>query len=87
MRVEQLNNIASQSELDAYAAHLRNLSMYTGETIEAATALFPGWGVDDVTAITLPEISAICKETAWSMELKVGGTMKHPLERVVLALG
>lgn len=87
MRVVQLNNIASQQELDDYAATLRNQSMYSGETIVLSTALLPGYGVDDVTAVILPEVSGICKERRWQMELRVGGAMRHTLERVVLAIG
>ena len=87
MRVENVNNIASQSELNDYANRLRNESLFTGEVITVSTALFPNFGVDDVTAIILPELSAICKERHYEMELRVGGTMKHTLERVVLSLG
>lgn len=87
MRVENVNNIASQSELDAYAARLRNESLFTGEVITVSTALFPGFGVDDVTALVLPDLTAICKERRWEMDLRVGGDMKHTLERVVLSLG
>ena len=87
MRVEMVDNVASQNELDDYAARLRNESVYAGETISVTTALLPGFGVDDITAVILPEISAICKERRWQMELSVGGSMKHTLERVVLELG
>lgn len=87
MRVENVNNIESQDALDAYAARLLNESMYAGETVEVSTALLPGYGVDDVTAVVLPELAAICKERSWQMELRVGGTMRHTLERVVLAIG
>lgn len=87
MRVENVNNIASQAELDDYAARLRNESLFTGEIVTVSTALFPGYGVDDVTALVLPDLTAICRERRWEMELRVGGTMKHTLERVVLALG
>ena len=87
MRVENVDNVASQQELDDYAARLRNESVYAGETISVTTALLPGFGVDDITALVLPDLSAICKERRWQMELAVGGSMKHELERVVLTLG
>lgn len=86
MHVENVNNIASQSELNDYANRLRNESMFTGEVITVSTALFPNFGVDDVVALVIPEVTAICKERHYEMELQVGGTMKHTLERVVLAL-
>lgn len=87
MRLYNVDNVASQEELDAYAARLRNESVYAGETIQLTTALLPGFGVDDITAVVLPELTAICKDRRWSMELAVGGSMKHTLERVVLELG
>lgn len=87
MKVVQLNNIASQEALQAYAEKLRNDSLIGGETIRIATALLPGYGVGDVVALHYGEISALCVERAWTMELRVGGTMQHVLERVVYNLG
>jgi len=87
MSVKRVNNIASQAELQAYADRLRNESMLTGETIRVTTALLPGFGVADVTAIHYGELSAVCVERAWSMELTVGGSMQHTLERVVAQIG
>lgn len=85
--VETVDNVASQEELDEYAARKRNESVYAGETISVTTALLPGYGVDDITALSLPELTAICKERRWQMELTPGGAMKHVLERVVINLG
>lgn len=87
MKVVQLNNIASQEALQAYAEKLRNDSLIGGETIRISTALLPGFGVGDVVALHYGEISALCVERAWTMELRVGGTMQHVLERVVYNLG
>lgn len=87
MKVERVNNIASQTELQTYADRLRNESMIGGETIRVTTALQPGYGVADVVAIKYGELSAICIERAYSMELAVGGKMSHELERVVYNLG
>lgn len=84
--VQRVNNIASQEELQAYADRLRNESLITGETINVKTALLPGFGVADVVALHYGEISALCIERGWSMQLQVGGTMSHRLERVVIAL-
>ena len=86
VQIRRLNNIASQAELAAYAAKLRNESLSTGETITVRTGLLPGFGVDDVTALKYGELSAICIERSWSMELVVGGRMMHKLEKVVIAL-
>ena len=83
----RLNNIASQEELQAYADRLRNESMLSGETISVETALLPGYGVNDVTALHYDDINSICIERGWEMELQTGGTMRHTLERVVYNLG
>lgn len=84
--VEYVDNIASQKELQAYADRQRDSSMIRGETLIAQTALLPGFGVDDVTALHFNDFSGICLERAWTMELCVGGTMSHTLEKVVYAL-
>lgn len=84
--VQRVDNIASQEELQAYADRLRNESLITGETINVKTALLPGFGVADVVALHYGELSALCIERGWSMQLQVGGTMSHTLERVVIAL-
>lgn len=87
MKVVQLNNIASQDELQAYADNLCNESLIGSETIRIFTGLLPGYGVSDVVALHYGEINALCIDRAWSMELCVGGTMQHTLEKVVYNLG
>lgn len=83
---ENVNNIASQSELQAYTDQKRNKSMITGEVISCQTLLSPGFGVEDVTAVQTDTLTAACVETSWEMELRVGGLMRHELERVVYNL-
>lgn len=83
---ENVNNIASQEELQNYADQKRNRSMITGEVITCETLLYPGFGVDDVTAIQTDTLNDLCVETEWEMELKPGGRMRHTLERVVINL-
>lgn len=83
----QLNNIASQEALQQYADNLRNESMTSSETFSVTTALLPGWGVSDVTAIHYKDIDEICTEESWSMELRLGGVMKHDLRKVAYNLG
>ena len=61
--------------------------MFTGEIISVETALLPGYGVGDVTALHYDDINSVCIERGWEMELKTGGTMRHRLERVVYNLG
>lgn len=87
VEVFQLDNIASQEELQAYANRLRNESMFGGERIRVATALLPGYNAADIVALRYGDINSICIEKAFSMELKVGGTMTHELERVVYNYG
>lgn len=85
--VIQVDNIASQEELQKYADNLRNQSMFSGETISISTALLPGFGVGDIVSLLYDDISTICIEQAWEMRLEVGGEMNHTLERVVVNLG
>lgn len=86
VHVETLQNIANQTELQAYADRLRNESLTSGERITVGTALLPNWGVADVTALHWGDLSAVCIEQGWTMDLEVGGNMTHLLERVVYAL-
>lgn len=87
VKFQTVNNIASQAELQEYANTLRNNSMIRGETIEVTTGLFPGYGVNDVTAIRYGGLFSVCLERQWQMKLEAGGDMKHTLERVVINLG
>lgn len=87
VHVENVNNIADQTELQAYADRLRNESMLTGETIAVQTGLLPGYGVADVVALACNGVFAVCVEHDWTMQLRVGGTMQHTLEKVVVNLG
>lgn len=86
VRVVYVDNIASQAELQAYADRLLFDSMSQGETMVVSTGLLPGYGVNEITALRYGELSALCRETAWTMELRPGGTMSHTLERVVYKL-
>ena len=84
--VEYVDNIASQEELQAYTDRRRNNSMVRGETLIVQTALLPGFGVDEVTALHYNDFSGVCLERGFTMDLRVGGLMTHNLERVVYAL-
>lgn len=81
-----VDNIASQAELQLYADRMVTDSLLKGEVINVTTHLLPGYGVGDIVALRYGEISSICKENRWSMELKVGGRMQHELQRVVMNL-
>lgn len=86
-KVIQINNISSQEALQAFANRQVSDSMMAGEVITAKTCLLPGFGVDDVTSIRYGDLMAICRESAWTMDLKVGGQMTHTLERTVMTIG
>lgn len=85
--VVQVDNIASQAELQAYADTLRNQSMIRGETVQITTGLLPEFGVADVVALIYDDLADICLDRAWDMTLDVGGEMHHTLERVVINIG
>lgn len=86
-KVIRVNNIASLEELEAFAENQCNESMKSVQIISVTTALLPGFGVSDVTAIHYGSLDAICTEESWSMDLQVGGEMKHDLKRMVYNLG
>lgn len=81
-----VKNIASQLELQNYADTLRNKSLISGEIIELETALLPGYGVDDVVALHYGDFDGIGIDHEWTMNLTVGGTMTHKIEKVVYNL-
>ena len=84
--VEYVDNTPlDNTTLKDYAARKRSESMLVGQTIQLETALFPGYGAYDFTAVVGHGVDAICKERAWEMELCAGGTMRHTLEKVVFA--
>lgn len=85
--VEKINNIPDQAALDKYAERKLMDSMVTGEVIDFETALQPGFGVNDVCSISYEDVSGVCIEREWSMNLSPGGVMSHKLERVVVNIG
>lgn len=84
--VVSVPNIASQAALQLYANRLLFESMTRGETLTVSTGLLPGYGVNEITALHYEDLTALCRETGWTMELKPGGTMTHTLERMVYNL-
>lgn len=86
VQVTQVDNIASQSELQAFVDRQRNESLISGETLRISTALLPGYGVRDVVGLKYKDLSALCLLQAYTMELRVGGTMQMTLQRVVYNL-
>lgn len=85
--VIKVDNIASQSALQTYANRKVLDSMAGADTITIHTALRPGHGVEDVIALKYGDITGICIETAWTMELATGGDMSHTLGKVEYLYG
>ena len=81
--VINVNSIASQAALQAYADRLLFDTMTSDEVINVNTALLPGYGVADITALHYGDLAAICIETGWTMSLEPGGSMTHTLSKVV----
>lgn len=81
-----VDNIASQEELQLYADRMVTDSLLKGEVINVTTCLLPDYGVGDIVALHYGELMAICKAKRWNMDLKVGGRMSFTLERVILNL-
>lgn len=86
--VQQVNNIASQQELNAYAVWLRNKSLMTGETVKVSSGLIPGLGVTDAVGFIDNEENLVCVGLlhSYTMPLELGGEMTHRIERVVYNL-
>lgn len=84
--VTQINNIPSQSELQARAEWLRNKSLLTGEILKPKTGLRPGFTVGGVVALQKGDLLAIGIEHQYTMPLQLGGVMEHTIERVVYNL-
>lgn len=78
-----VDNIASQADLDAYAAALRDASILRGQTVTVETQAEPGHAIGDVVAIQHDALGGIYRETAWSLTPE--NTMPHTLERLILA--
>ena len=86
VKVVQVDNIASQEELQGYADWLRDKSMITGEIVTVETALLTGFRVAEAVGIIYGDLTAIGVEHAYTMALEVGGKMRHTIERVVYNL-
>ncbi len=82
--VSQVDQIASQAALQAYADRLCNESMLATQQIQLSTLNEPGHGLGDVIAVDHPGFGGIYEETGWSMSLGVGQLMTHEARKVVI---
>lgn len=81
-----VEDIASQSVLDAYVARIAAEAMMTTERLEFTTLNMPGHGFQECLFVDVPvyDISGKYIEVAWEMELVSGGRMSHVCERVIV---
>lgn len=88
MKISELvhvDNIASQSALQAYADALARQSRVSPLETTVYTLHEPGHGVGDIVSCVHPELSGICVEAAWSMTLSHDRLMSHTLRKEVYA--
>lgn len=78
-----VKNIASQEELQAYANKIMQEAMFAVQTLSFETFVEGGHGIGDIISINNQEIGGLYEETAWSVTLAVGTTMKHTAKRLV----
>ena len=81
-----VDDIASQTVLDAYVARIAAEAMQTTEQLEFRTLNMPGHGFQECLFIDIPiyEIQGKYIEIGWEMDLVPGGQMTHQCERVVV---
>lgn len=83
--IENVDNIASQSQLQAMADELIIRQMRVTESCEFYTASDPTHGCRDVTALTREGLTGIWRETGWRLPLNAAYDMTHTGERVITA--
>lgn len=83
--VAAVEDIASQSDLDALVSRIALENMQSTETIKFSTLNVPGHDYKNILYVSIPEYSIEGKyiETKWEMDLS-NGTMTHYCERVIV---
>lgn len=78
-------DIASQADLDSYVRKIAGERIQAVETLEIETLNMPGHGFRNCLLISINTYGIEDKyiETAWEMDLREGGTMKHYLKKAV----
>lgn len=74
--------IASQADLDKYILKIAFEKSQVFETIKFSTALMPIHENNEILQIFNRNTSGIYQETAWDIELSVGGKMTHEARRI-----
>lgn len=84
--IASVQDIATQSDLDAYVRKVASESMRATETLEFSTLNMPWHGYLNCLFVDVPAYGIKGKylETQWEMDLKHGGKMKHHCEKVII---
>ena len=83
--IENVDNIASQAELQRTADELMMKQRQLTQTCEFYTACDPTHACRDVTALSRGGITGIWRETGWRLPLNAAYDMTHTGERVIYA--
>lgn len=75
--------IENQPTLDDYIANIAFEKSQVYEEVNFETALMPFHENRDVLELRHPDFSGVYLETAWTMELSAGGTMRHTVKKVM----
>ena len=82
--VVQVDNVASQAALQAYADRICSESMLATQIVQVSTLNEAGHGLGDMISIDHPGFSGIYEEVGWSMTLGIGQLMTHSARKVVI---
>lgn len=79
------DQIASQSDLDAYAKRMAfDRMLAASETVTFTTAPMPVHGRAEDVELQHPDASGVFRETGWTISLDSSGDMEHTVKRTVL---
>lgn len=82
IKVLQIDNIATQEDLENAVKKQAFSDMQGIETIEFSTAIVADHGANDVVALDLKQFGGIVEETAWEIDFDAG-TMTHTGKKAV----
>lgn len=82
----ELDNIASQKELENYIDIEYLKCQQVLERVEISTAIETNHGMLDTVQIDTEDVKGLYKEISWEIECSTSNTMRHTLERNVIEL-
>lgn len=83
-QVSSVDNISSAAALQEHADKLKLESMLSTDELTITTAILPNIVINQIIAITHPDVGGIYREKRWSAQLSTDGQMEHTLQRMVL---